>query len=249
MRRMVIIGGALAAVLVVVAIGGLFWFFSGDEPEAASVDAALAKATAAAASSTAAATAAATGTSSATPTAAASGDLSGTYQIVKGDTTFAGYRIKEVLGSIGNNTAIGRTGDVTGSLTFDGKAITKTEITVGLTSLKSDDSRRDSTYARSGLQTNQFPSAKFVLTQPIAIATMPAEGAKVKFDATGDFTLHGVTKRVTIPLEGARQGGQVIVAGSLEIALADYSIQKPQAPSVLSIEDKGFMEFQLVFKK
>lgn len=115
--------------------------------------------------------------------------------------------------------------------------------------LKSDDSRRDNFMRRSGLQTQQFPTAKFVLTQPIAIASLPAEGAKVKFDATGDFTLHGVTKRVTITMEGARQAGVVVVAGSLEVALADYSISKPAAPSVLSIEDKGQMEFQLQFRK
>lgn len=248
MRRMVIVGGALAAVAIVLGAAGLFWFFSGDEPEAASVDAALAKATVAA-SSTAAATAAATGAPSATASAAPSGDLAGTYQVVKGDTTFAGYRIKEVLSAIGANTAVGRTPDVTGSLTFDGKTITKTEITVSMAAIKSDDSRRDNFLQRSVLQTTQFPTAKFVLTQPIAVAALPAEGAKVKFDATGDFTLHGVTKRVTIPLEGARQGGQVIVAGSLEVALADYSISKPQVPTVVSIEDKGLMEFQLVFKK
>lgn len=247
MRRMMIIGGALAAAVVVVAAAGLYWFFSGDEPEAASVDAALSKASSPSATAAAAGTAAAT--ASVTATAVASSDSVGTYQVVKGDTTFAGYRIKEELRAIGSNTAVGRSPDVTGSLTFDGKAITATEITVSTTALKSDDSRRDNFMQRSGLQTQQFPTAKFVLAQPIAIGTLPAEGAKVKFEATGDLTLHGVTKRVTIPLEGARQAGTVVVAGSLEIVLADYKIEKPLAPSVLSIEDRGQMEFQLVFKK
>jgi polyisoprenoid-binding protein YceI len=116
-------------------------------------------------------------------------------------------------------------------------------------SIKTDDSRRDGQNVRNGLQTAQFPTAKFVLKQPIPIASIPAEGVKVKFDATGDFTLHGVTKRVTIPLEAAHQAGSVIVAGSLPVVLADYAIQKPTAPSVLSIEDAGSMEFQLVFRK
>ncbi|MBM4410130.1 MAG: YceI family protein [Chloroflexi bacterium] len=243
MRRTVIIGGALAATAVVLAAVGLFWFFGGDEPEAASVDAALQKA------ATPAATSAAAAAATATATAAPSSDLAGTYQVVKGDSTFAGYRIKEELRSIGSNTAVGRSPDVAGSLTFDGKAITSVEITVQTRSIKSDDARRDNFMQRSGLQTQQFPTAKFVLTQPIAVASLPAEGQKAKFDATGDFTLHGVTKRVTIPLEGARQGGMVVVAGSLEIVLADYSIAKPTAPSVLSIEDKGQMEFQLQFRK
>lgn len=242
MRRTAIWGGAIVAVVVVLAGAGLFWFFRGDEPAAASVDAALAKA------ASPAATAAASATATPTAPAASAGDLVGTYQVVK-ENTFAGYRIKEELRGIGSNTAVGRTSDVAGSLTFDGKAITATEIVVQTATIKSDDSRRDGTQVRSGLQTAQFPTAKFTLTQPIAIAAMPAEGQKVKFDATGDFTLHGVTKRVTIPLEGARQAGTVVVAGSLEVVLADYSITKPTAATVLSIEDKGLMEFQLVFRK
>ena len=249
MRRVMIIAGALAAVGVVVAAAGLFWFFSGDEPEAASVDAALAKSTAVPAAATAAAGTGSSATATPTAAAAASGDLAGTYQIAAGDTTFAGYRIKEVLSSIGSNTVVGRTGDVTGSLVFDGKAITTVDITVQTKTLKSDDNRRDGQLVRGGIQTSQFPTSTFVLKQPIAIASVPADGVKVKFDAVGDFTLHGVTKRVTIPLEAARQGANVIVAGSLEVVLADYSISKPTAPSVVSIEDKGSMEFQLVFKK
>ncbi len=249
MRRIGMIVGVLAAAGVLAAGAGLYWFFSGDEPEAASVDAALAKAASATATASAGAQATAAGNSSATPaTSAASADPVGTYQVVKGDS-FAGYRIKEELRGIGSNIAVGRSSEVTGSLTFDGKAITATEITVSMTALKSDESRRDGFMERSGLQTNQFPTAKFVLAQPIPIASLPAEGVKVKFEATGDLTLHGVTKRVTIPLEGARQGATVLVAGSLPIALADYAIQKPLAPSVLSIEDVGSMEFQLVFRK
>jgi len=251
MRRMVMIGGALAAVGVLAAAAGLYWFFSGDEPEAASVDAALAKAASATATAVAGASATVVSGSAATPPAATptgSADPVGTYHVVKGDS-FAGYRIKEELRSIGSNTAVGRSSEVTGSLTFDGNAITATEVTVSMSALKSDDSRRDGFMERAGLQTNQFPTAKFLLAQPIAIASLPAEGVKVKFDATGDLTLHGVTRRVTIPLEGARQGGTVVVAGSLVIRLADYSIQKPLAPSVLSIEDSGSMEFQLVFRK
>lgn len=241
MRRMVMVGGALAALGVIAVAAGLFWFFNGDEPEAASVDAALARGAATAAATTAA------GASIAT--AAASSDPIGTYKIVAGATTFAGYRLKEELQGVGSNIVVGRTGEVTGSLTFDGKAITAVDITVQTANIKTDDSRRDSQNVRGGLQTATFPTAKFVLAQPVVIASLPAEGAKVKFDVVGDFTLHGVTKRVTVPLEGARQAGNMIVAGSLEIALADYAIRKPTSPSVLSIDDKGSMEFQLVFRK
>ncbi|TAK79926.1 MAG: YceI family protein [Dehalococcoidia bacterium] len=251
MRRIAIIGGALVGIAAILAAVGLFWFFGGDAPEAASVDAALAQAAASSPSpvTPASPTVLASGTAAATATPGAPVDLAGTYQVVKGDGTFAGYRIKEELRTIGSNTAVGRSPDVTGSLTFEGKVITAVEVTVSVASLKSDDSRRDNFMQRNGLQTQQFPTTTFVLSQPIAISSLPAEGEKAKFEATGDFTLHGVTRRVTIPLEGARQAGTVVVAGSLEVVLADYKIQKPVASTVLSINDKGLMEFQITFRK
>lgn len=63
----------------------------------------------------------------------------------------------------------------------------------------------------------------------------------------GDLTLHGVTKQVAIPVEGQFTNGQVVVVGSLEIVFADYMIDKPSAASVLSVDDHGVLEIQLVF--
>jgi len=88
-----------------------------------------------------------------------------------------------------------------------------------------------------------------VLTQPIPVGAQPAQGARVQATATGDLTLHGVTRRVSIDLEGQLSGALVLVVGSLEITFADYGIQSPRAASVLSVEDKGTLELQLSFTK
>ena len=68
-----------------------------------------------------------------------------------------------------------------------------------------------------------------------------------RVDGTGDFTLHGVTKKVTIPLEGRWDGKDVQVVGTLPIVFGDYSITAPTAPVVASVDDHGEMEFQLFF--
>ena len=65
----------------------------------------------------------------------------------------------------------------------------------------------------------------------------------------GKLTLHGVTKDISLDAQGVIEGNQVIVVGSTPILFADYSIAKPQAQAVLGVEDKGIMEFQLVFAK
>ncbi len=64
-------------------------------------------------------------------------------------------------------------------------------------------------------------------------------------EATGDLTIHGVTRSVTVPIEGQLVGDTVVVVGRLEILFADYDIEKPSAGIVLSVDDLGEMEFQL----
>ena len=67
----------------------------------------------------------------------------------------------------------------------------------------------------------------------------------ITVDATGNLTLHGVTKEVTIPLQAQRKGDAIAVVGSLDIPFADYSINKPSAAAVLSVDDHGAFEVQL----
>ena len=67
--------------------------------------------------------------------------------------------------------------------------------------------------------------------------------------ATGDLTLHGVTREVQIPMEGQLVGDRVAVVGSIEIVFADYDMDTPSAFIVLAIDDHGIMEFQLVFER
>ncbi|MCJ7709412.1 MAG: YceI family protein, partial [Chloroflexi bacterium] len=106
----------------------------------------------------------------------------------------------------------------------------------------SDSGNRDRQLSRQALETATYPEAGFTLTEPIELGTEPAEGQVVEVTATGDLTLHGVTKSVQIALQARREGDMIAVAGSLPIAFADFGIQKPQAMVVLSVEDRATVE-------
>jgi len=186
------------------------------------------------------------------PGTAGGGDLSGTWTVDQSigsfsdfSDSFVGYRVQEQLAGVGANTAVGRTPDVTGSLTLAGSKITAVEVTATLTTLQSDDPRRDGRLAEQGIQTAQFPTATFKLTAPIDLGSVPGDGATFKVTATGDLALHGVTKSVQIALQAHLAAGIVTVAGSLEILFADYGIERPTSFAVLSVDDHGTMEFQL----
>ncbi len=255
MPRNRLLTAAAVAVLAVaaVAFGGWYFLIRGDEPAEVSLADAVSSVTGATATTTAASEGAPNGptaTEATSSTGAASGgtsdDLTGTWTLDSANS-FVGYRIGEELRGIGSTTAVGRTSDVTGMLEFDGSDITAVEVVADLSTLASDDDRRDGQLGRQALETDRFPEATFVLTEPIAIDGDPAGGDTVAATAVGDLTIHGVTNRVEMTLEGQLVDGVVVVVGATVILLADYDIEKPTAMSVLSVSDEATMEMQLVF--
>ena len=169
--------------------------------------------------------------------------LAGTWTLSERGESFVGYRIGEELANIGTATAVGRTSEIVATLQFDGAADLRT--------LRSDQSFRDSALRTRGIETDTYPFATFTLTDPIPIGNLPDAGESLSIDCVqGTLNLHDVTNDVCIALEGQLVDGElVVVVGSTEIALADYDIEKPTGFRVLSIEDIGLMEFQIVFER
>ncbi len=187
-----------------------------------------------------------TQTSSEPPTL---GDLAGTWTLSGQGTSFVGYRIGEELANIGTTTAVGRTSDIEATLEFDGVMITSVNIVADLRTLTSDQSFRDGALRTRGIESDTYPFATFVLVQPIPIATLPAGEETLSVTVDGTLDLHGVTNPVSIDLQGQFVDGLVVVVGSTEIALADYDIEPPTGFRVLSIDDVGIMEFQIVLER
>jgi polyisoprenoid-binding protein YceI len=181
------------------------------------------------------------------------GALDGTYSVFAGPAetpSFVGYRVQEVLvGGAIEQTATGRTGDVTGTFTITANQVEEVSVTANLQTLTSDKSQRDNAIKDRGLESNTFPEATFVLAEPIELPEEPTPGETVPVNAVGDFTLHGVTKRVEIPIRGRWDGELIQAVGTLHIVFSDYGIEAPTSPAVASIRDEGEMEFQLFFEK
>jgi polyisoprenoid-binding protein YceI len=127
--------------------------------------------------------------------------------------------------------------------------ISAVDVTVDMTTLQSDDDRRDGQLRRQSIETDRFPTSTFRLTSPIELGAVPADGSSISATATGELTLHGVTKAVEVPIQATLAGDVVTVTGQIEILFADYDIDRPTSFLVLSIEDHGIMEFQLHFRR
>jgi polyisoprenoid-binding protein YceI len=164
-------------------------------------------------------------------------------------SSFAGYRINERFSGVGANTVVGRTQHVSGSLMIDGTTITALTVDVDMTSLRSDDARRDESLGDRGLETDELPTATFSLTQPIEVGRVPAQEEQIAVHAVGDLTLHGVTNEVDVPIKAVWTGPRIEAVASVDVALADYAIDPPVGFLVLSIADTGTIELHLLFRK
>ncbi len=245
-RRNLLIGGVGAVVI----LAGAIWFFflRSNAPPPATLEDAVAAIT----STTEAPQAepeevpAETTAAPATTTEAARDGLDGAWAVDQ-NVSFVGYRIDEELANLGSITAVGRTSEIEAALDYAGTSISSLSVTVDMTTLESDRSLRDSAMRTRGLETNTFPEATFVLTGPLDLGAVPTEGEAFTASATGDLTLHGATQTITLDLEGTLVDGTMVVVGSVEIALADYGIEKPTGFSVLDIADIGTLELVLAF--
>ena len=76
-------------------------------------------------------------------------------------------------------------------------------------------------------------------------AATPVVGEVQTLTATGDLTIAGVTRSVTVELEAVLNDGGGQVAGSIPITFADFGVEAPNLGFV-SVEPEGFVEFSLV---
>ena len=171
------------------------------------------------------------------------GDLQG-----EPTASFAGFRVDEVLSNIGDFTAVGRTAEVSGSIELSNTALVAATVEVQMGTLRTDNSFRDGQIYRA-LNTSEFPLATFTLVEPVDLPAGMADGEAFSGSAVGDLTVKGATNRVSFDLQAQLVGDRIVAVGSSDVVFSDFGVTAPTAPIVVSVEDHGVMEFQLLFTR
>src|SRR5207245_1747534 len=184
------------------------------------------------------------------PSGSASG--AGTWTVASGSQ--AGYRVREQLASLpAPSDAVGRTTAVTGSFTLtqaaSGDTVTAASFSVDVSTLTSDKAMRDRRIHQQGLQSDRYPTATFQLSSPIVLPAGGASGQTIHVSATGALTIHGVTRTVTIPIDGRLSGSQIELVGSITFPFTDFGMTPPSIGGFVSVQDNATMEFQLVLTR
>ena len=97
------------------------------------------------------------------------------------------------------------------------------------------------------MNTAEFPTAEFHLTEPIDFGRVPVGDEQLTATATGELTLRGVTNPVTFDVTVQATNGRIGVLGSIPVVFGDYGIDNPSF-GVVKTEDDGLVEFVLVFE-
>jgi polyisoprenoid-binding protein YceI len=192
------------------------------------------------------------GSPGASGTPLAPAQLPGTWTVADGSV--AGYRVREQLASLSaESDAVGRTSAITGGATLasagDSVSVTAASFEADLTTLQSDQDRRDQRIRQIGLESARFPTATFVLAEPVAVPAAALGGAAVDVKLVGDLTLHGVTKRVEIPAQAQLRADRIAVAGALTFPFADFGIEPPNIGGFVTVKPDATLEFLLVLER
>jgi polyisoprenoid-binding protein YceI len=244
-KRVALYGGA--GVAVVLAAGFAFVYFvlfPTSSPAPFKLSAAPTTAAASTATSTSAATSAATSTSAGSPV----GGLAGGWRVSSGSQ--AGYRVREKLAFLpAQSDAVGRTSQITGSSTLTQSAgavtITAASFDVNVLSLTSDRSMRDEKIKEIGLESSRYPTATFVLSRPLTLPASVLKGMIAKAPATGVLTIHGVSKRETLPVEMSASGSTIQAVGSITFPWSEFGMTAPSVGGFVNVTEHATMEFDL----
>ena len=128
------------------------------------------------------------------------------------------------INHLGTSWVYGRFDEVAGTFSVDDKT-PSFDFTVNADSVDTNNKQRD-THVKSAdfFSVKEFPTITFKST------SVASTGDK-KFDVTGDLTLHGVTKSITVPLEfvGAadtKMGSRAGYEAHFNVKRSDYGMDK-----------------------
>ncbi len=156
-------------------------------------------------------------------------------------------------------TIVGKTSAAKGFIEVDINDIKNSingKFEVDLTSLKTGIDMRDGHMRDNYLETDKFPKAVFELSSVKETNSTTLEDQKpVELTVDGNFTLHGVTKPMTIALtityfaesESTKQrlpGDLLHIEGTFDVLLTDHNIEIPKFV-ILKLDDKQVINIDL----
>jgi hypothetical protein len=130
-------------------------------------------------------------------------------------------------------------------LTRDGRMTADTHLAVDLTTIASDEPRRDSYVKQDTLQVGRYPTAELTvigthdLPQPLPLS------GEWKFTLVTSVVVHGTTHEVSWDVTGQRVGRELRATARTTVKFGDFGLVRPSVAAVLSVQDEIRLEVLL----
>lgn len=155
--------------------------------------------------------------------------------------SWVGFHLEDTIEEIDADTK-----KVSGTIDVDPANLAAASVTFSLdtASLDSGMKMRDDDMRETYLETKKYPSATFKSTSVTGPASVrPGQSADLK--VAGDLTLHGVTRRIVVPVHVTLESSKrAHLTSKFTIRMSDYNVTVPQK-LVLSVADEVDVKFDL----
>jgi polyisoprenoid-binding protein YceI len=162
----------------------------------------------------------------------------------------ARYKVMEQLANIGLNEVVGTTKDVTGRIILDasGKVVKdSSKIVVNVSTLTTDQKRRDNYLKTKSLESTKFPEVTLVPVSFDGLSEPIPAGQSKTFSLVGNLTVRDVTRPTTWQVTARRQGNDIVGTAKTMFTFKDFNMDQPKVPIVLSVADTIKLEYDFHF--
>ena len=168
-------------------------------------------------------------------------DVAGkTFNVVAGESALT-YTVHEKLAILPNaSDAFGRTTALSGELRLNGPS----EISVDVSTLSSDQDRRDS-YVRTRIFQND-PTVTFAVNDLGQLPDQYVSGTTVTRTVAGSATVRGVERPLTLAVEARLNGDELQVVGRTDFTWADFDIPPPNVSGIVQVQDSVHIEVLII---
>ncbi len=153
----------------------------------------------------------------------------------------------------GNVEVVGSTQKIEGQLELDfadlSAPLGTNRFTVNLSTLSTDQDRRDNWIRENGPEFNQFPLAEFVATGVAETPTSYTEGEEVQFKMLGDLTIRDVTQPVTFDVTATLEGDTASGLAAADLRMTDFGIEPPNFANTLTVADEFSVEVEFTARE
>lgn len=169
------------------------------------------------------------------------------------DEEFLSEALEKLGIEAGKQVIVGTTPGVNGDiqLNFDNPdPLVSAQFTVDMTSLETNQNRRDNWLSDNAIQTSTYPEATFVATGASGLPdSPPADGEEITFQLSGDLTVRETTIPATFDVTATLSGGTITGNAVTNLNLTDLGITPPDFANTLTVADPFAIEITLTAQR